>query len=179
MDGVLKSWAVPKGVPEEKGIKHLAVETERSSLWRSADFEGEIPKGEYGGGQVKIRDRGEFVLEHRDRDKVVFELKGSRLKGRYSLVRFSERELDKELAHNEDMNYQILIRKLRKRVNCKPIVVKKTLLGLLHYLHPAAGLVYRESPCRVSSKSSHETIRGGRCFPCELEPVRSPLHGPA
>ena len=91
MDGVLKSWAVPKGVPEEKGIKHLAVETEDHPL-EYADFEGDIPKGEYGGGQVKIWDRGEYVLEHRDQDKVVVELDGTRLKGRYSLVRFKGKE---------------------------------------------------------------------------------------
>jgi bifunctional non-homologous end joining protein LigD len=91
MDGVLKSWAVPKGVPEEKGIKHLAVETEDHPL-EYANFEGEIPKGEYGGGQVIIWDRGGYVLEHRDQDKVVIELMGARLKGRYSLVRFKGRE---------------------------------------------------------------------------------------
>ena len=91
LDGVLKSWAVPKGVPEEKGIKHLAVETEDHPL-EYANFEGEIPKGEYGGGQVLIWDRGEYVLEHRDQDKVVFELKGTRLTGRYSIVRFKGRE---------------------------------------------------------------------------------------
>jgi DNA ligase D-like protein (predicted 3'-phosphoesterase) len=91
MDGVLKSWAVPKGVPEEKGIKHLAVETEDHPL-EYADFEGEIPKGEYGGGKVLIWDRGEYLLEHRDQDKVVVELKGARLKGRYSIVRFKGRE---------------------------------------------------------------------------------------
>jgi bifunctional non-homologous end joining protein LigD len=91
MDGVLKSWAVPKGVPEEKGIKHLAVQTEDHPL-EYADFEGDIPKGEYGGGQVKIWDRGVYVLEHRDPDKVVVELDGTRLKGRYSLVRFKGRE---------------------------------------------------------------------------------------
>jgi bifunctional non-homologous end joining protein LigD len=91
MDGVLKSWAVPKGVPEEKGIKRLAVETEDHPL-EYADFAGEIPKGEYGGGKVLIWDQGEYVLEHRDQDKVVFELKGNRLKGRYSIVRFKGRE---------------------------------------------------------------------------------------
>jgi DNA ligase D-like protein (predicted 3'-phosphoesterase) len=91
MDGVLKSWAVPKGVPEEKGIKHLAVETEDHPL-EYAKFEGDIPKGEYGGGQVIIWDHGEYVLEHRDQDKVVIELKGTRLKGRYSVVRFKGRE---------------------------------------------------------------------------------------
>jgi bifunctional non-homologous end joining protein LigD len=91
MDGVLKSWAVPKGVPEEKGTKRLAVETEDHPL-EYANFEGEIPKGEYGGGQVKIWDRGEYLLEHRDRDKLVVELKGTRLNGRYSLVRFKGKE---------------------------------------------------------------------------------------
>jgi bifunctional non-homologous end joining protein LigD len=91
MDGVLKSWAVPKGVPEEKGIKHLAVETEDHPM-EYANFEGDIPKGEYGGGKVIIWDHGDYVLEHRDQDKVVIELKGSRLVGRYSLVRFKGRE---------------------------------------------------------------------------------------
>lgn len=91
MDGVLKSWAVPKGVPEEKGTKHLAVEVEDHPLGY-ATFEGNIPKGEYGGGQVIIWDHGEYLLEHRDQDKVVIELKGSRLKGRYSLVRFRGKE---------------------------------------------------------------------------------------
>ncbi len=91
MDGVLKSWAVPKGVPEEKGIKHLAVQTEDHPM-EYASFEGSIPKGEYGGGQVIIWDHGGYVLEHRDQDKVVIELRGNRLKGRYSLVRFKGRE---------------------------------------------------------------------------------------
>jgi DNA ligase D-like protein (predicted 3'-phosphoesterase) len=91
MEGILKSWAVPKGVPEEKGIKHLAVETEDHPL-EYASFEGEIPKGEYGGGQVKIWDRGEYVLEYRGEDKIVVELKGMRLKGRYSIVRFKGQE---------------------------------------------------------------------------------------
>jgi len=91
MDGVLKSWAVPKGVPEEKGIKHLAVETEDHPM-EYATFEGDIPKGEYGGGRVIIWDHGDYVLEHRDQDKVVIELNGARLNGRYSLVRFKGRE---------------------------------------------------------------------------------------
>jgi bifunctional non-homologous end joining protein LigD len=91
MDGVLKSWAIPKGVPEEKGVKHLAVETEDHPL-EYADFEGDIPKGEYGGGQVIIWDHGDYILEHRDQGKIVFELKGSRLNGRYSIVRFRGKE---------------------------------------------------------------------------------------
>ena len=91
MDGVLKSWAIPKGVPEEKAVKHLAVETEDHPL-EYADFEGNIPKGEYGGGQVIIWDQGDYFLEHRDQDKIVFELRGTRLNGRYSIVRFRGKE---------------------------------------------------------------------------------------
>lgn len=91
MDGVLKSWAVPKGVPEEKGVKRLAVETEDHPM-EYATFEGDIPKGEYGGGRVIIWDHGDYVMEHRDQDKMVIELKESKLTGRYSLVRFKGKE---------------------------------------------------------------------------------------
>ncbi|MDY6788322.1 MAG: DNA polymerase ligase N-terminal domain-containing protein, partial [candidate division WOR-3 bacterium] len=56
-NGVLKSWAVPKGVPKKSGVKHLAIRTEDHPL-DYADFEGEIPEDQYGGGTVEIYDRG-------------------------------------------------------------------------------------------------------------------------
>src|ERR1700722_376579 len=56
-DGVLVSWAVPKGLPESPSTNHLAVHTEDHPL-DYADFAGDIPKGEYGGGQVTIWDHG-------------------------------------------------------------------------------------------------------------------------
>ena len=62
-DGVLVSWAVPKGVPESTGRNHLAVHTEDHPM-DYADFAGEIPHGEYGGGTVSIWDRG--TLRHRE-----------------------------------------------------------------------------------------------------------------
>jgi bifunctional non-homologous end joining protein LigD len=91
MDGVLKSWAVPKGVPQEPKVRHLAVETEDHPL-EYAGFEGSIPKGEYGGGTVTIWDSGPYSLLERGEDKIVFELRGVKLKGRYALIRFKGRE---------------------------------------------------------------------------------------
>jgi bifunctional non-homologous end joining protein LigD len=84
-DGVLKSWAVPKGIPEA-GQKVLAVETE-DHPYDYASFEGEIPKGQYGAGIVKIWDKGNYEAKVWENDKVEFALDGDRLKGRYILVR--------------------------------------------------------------------------------------------
>ncbi len=91
LDGVLKSWAVPKGVPEEPKVKRLAVQVEDHPL-EYATFEGTIPKGEYGGGTVKIWDQGTFLLKERTADKFVVELQGRKLKGPYALVRFKGKE---------------------------------------------------------------------------------------
>ena len=91
LDGVLKSWAVPKGVPEEPKVRRLAVQVEDHPL-EYASFEGTIPKGEYGGGTVKIWDDGPFLLKERTPDKYVVELQGRRLKGPYALVRFKGKE---------------------------------------------------------------------------------------
>jgi bifunctional non-homologous end joining protein LigD len=90
LDGVLKSWAVPKGPPEEPGIRRLAVEVEDHPV-DYITFEGSIPKGEYGAGIVKVWDEGEFKLKRRTKDLYEFWLKGKRLVGKYALVRFKER----------------------------------------------------------------------------------------
>ena len=83
-DGVLVSWALPKGLPESGAANHLAVHTEDHPI-EYADFEGEIPKGEYGGGTVRIWDRGDYDLEKWRVDEIIVVLHGQRASGRYVL----------------------------------------------------------------------------------------------
>ena len=83
-DGVLVSWALPKGVPEDPATNHLAVHTEDHPL-EYGSFEGNIGKGEYGGGQVSIWDHGEYELEKWTDTEVKVVLHGSKARGRYVL----------------------------------------------------------------------------------------------
>ena len=85
MDGVLKSWAVPKEPPKTAGVKRLAVQVEDHPI-EYADFEGIIPEGHYGAGKVEIWDKGSYILKERRR--IIFKLNGGRLRGAYVLLRF-------------------------------------------------------------------------------------------
>ncbi|UCE44498.1 MAG: 3'-phosphoesterase [Candidatus Bathyarchaeota archaeon] len=91
MDGVLKSWAVPKTPPTKSGVKRLAVQVEDHPI-EYADFEGAIPEGEYGAGTVEIWDKGHYILKDRKENKLIFEIKGERLRGIYCLIRFKKRK---------------------------------------------------------------------------------------
>ncbi len=87
-DGVLKSWAIPKKPPQKAGIKRLAMETEDHPL-EYAEFEGEIPEGEYGAGTVEIWDKGVYKdLSEKgwEEKEIKVKLKGSKLNGEYVLV---------------------------------------------------------------------------------------------
>jgi bifunctional non-homologous end joining protein LigD len=92
-DGVLVSWAIPKGLPLVKGERHLAVQTEDHPI-EYGSFHGTIPKGHYGAGEVRIWDRGTYdLLEWTDK-KVSFRLNGERHHGEYHLVKTSRGERD-------------------------------------------------------------------------------------
>jgi DNA ligase D-like protein (predicted 3'-phosphoesterase) len=91
MDGVLKSWAIPKEPPVESGVRRLAVQVEDHALIY-ATFEGAIPEGEYGAGTVEIWDKGTYKMLDRKEDKFVLEINGEKLRGAYVLVRFKDKK---------------------------------------------------------------------------------------
>ncbi|MEX2168668.1 MAG: DNA ligase D [Pirellulales bacterium] len=98
LDGVLKSWAVPKGPSLDPGVKALAVQVEDHPL-DYGDFEGVIPEGEYGGGTVMVWDRGTWQPEGDaekgfKQGKLKFQLFGEKLRGSWALVRMSGRAGD-------------------------------------------------------------------------------------
>ncbi|MCW2533965.1 MAG: polymerase LigD, ligase domain protein [Blastococcus sp.] len=88
-DGVLKSWAVPKGPPTEAGTNRLAVPTEDHPL-EYASFAGDIAAGEYGGGHVTIWDAGRYATEKWLDDHITVTFDGTRLAGRYVLFRLGD-----------------------------------------------------------------------------------------
>lgn len=91
MDGVLRSWAVPKEPPVNFGTKRLAVQVEDHPL-SYANFEGTIQEGEYGAGTVQIWDNGTYKLIDRKEDKLVVEINGKKMKGTYILVRLKDKK---------------------------------------------------------------------------------------
>ena len=103
INGVLKSWAVPKEPPKTKGVKRLAIQTEDHPLGYEK-FEGEISEGQYGAGKVKIWDFGTYELKNRDaktpqaypetffkkmftEGKIEIIIHGKKLKGNYVLIK--------------------------------------------------------------------------------------------
>jgi bifunctional non-homologous end joining protein LigD len=83
-DGALASWAIPNGIPPDPAENRLAVRTEDHPL-EYLDFEGDIPRGQYGAGTMRIWDRGTFALHKWEPRKVEVTFHGERLRGRYGL----------------------------------------------------------------------------------------------
>lgn len=84
--GVFESWAVPKGLSMKPGVKRLAVKVEDHPL-DYGDFEGVIPKGEYGGGTVMVWDKGQWQKKLKKNGRLDFELRGVKLHGNWTLTR--------------------------------------------------------------------------------------------
>jgi bifunctional non-homologous end joining protein LigD len=106
MDGVLKSWAVPKGPSANTADKRLAVKVEDHPL-EYGDFEGIIPEGNYGAGTVVVWDRGlweplEDPHEGLEKGKLLFNLKGYKLHGRWTLIKLKKTEKEWLLIKERD-----------------------------------------------------------------------------
>ena len=100
IEGVLQSWAVPKGVPVEPGVRRLAVQVEDHPI-DYINFAGTIPEGEYGAGTVEIWDKGEFELDTKAADRLEFTLRGEKLSGDYVLI------------HTDGKNWLLIKRKVK------------------------------------------------------------------
>lgn len=103
MEGVLKSWAVPKGPSLDPSRKRLAIQVEDHDL-DYGSFEGTIPEGQYGAGRVYIWDRGEFRPRAGSlgEGRLEFELAGGKLKGVFTLVRMKGRKKEWLLIKKND-----------------------------------------------------------------------------
>jgi bifunctional non-homologous end joining protein LigD len=160
MEGVLKSWAVPKGLPMARGDRRLAVEVEDHPL-DYADFEGTIPEGNYGAGTVMVWDYGTYQvsgdspIEALKSGKLHFTLSGKKLKGEWALVRMRPRE-------NETKPQWLLLKSgadlppLSAAAEHQSAVTKRTFEQI------AAKGDRQWQSNRASSKPAHENARSTR-----------------
>ena len=88
-DGVLKSWAVPKGLPEKSGERRLAIAVEDHPL-DYIGFQGTIPEGQYGAGKVTIKDTGTYDLLFWSNERIELLVYGQVFSGKYVLIRFKK-----------------------------------------------------------------------------------------
>jgi len=100
-DGVLVSWAVPRGIPRDPDRNHLAVHTEDHPM-EYATFHGEIPAGEYGAGRMTIYDRGTYATEKWRDDEVIVVFDGAKVSGRYVLFRTGGKRGNDWMIHRMD-----------------------------------------------------------------------------
>jgi len=144
LDGVLRSWAVPRGPSFDQKDKRLAVMVEDHPM-EYANFEGLIPEGNYGAGAVVVWDRGEWTPvedphEGLRKGKLLFDLKGYKLRGRWTLVKIKKGEKEWLLIKERDAW-------LRKE-NGEDIPQESVLSGLtvedLKAGHTPAGLIRAE-----------------------------------
>lgn len=103
-EGVLKSWAIPKGLPIEKGVKRLAIQTEDHPA-KYIDFEGIIPKEEYGGGQMWVFETGTFEWLKKNNKFYKIKLKGKQFEAIYSLYKMKASDWIVERSESTDVSF--------------------------------------------------------------------------
>lgn len=103
-EGVLKSWAVPRGMPPVPGVKRLAVQTEDHPL-KYLTFEGEIPKGEYGGGMMWVYAQGRYEITKEKKNGFYFRLSGKELSAEYRMHLMKDKEWLLERVDTPQLNF--------------------------------------------------------------------------
>jgi DNA ligase D-like protein (predicted ligase)/DNA ligase D-like protein (predicted polymerase)/DNA ligase D-like protein (predicted 3'-phosphoesterase) len=103
-DGVLKSWAVPKGLPPYPGVKRLAVQTEDHPM-EYLKFDGKIPKGQYGAGEMWIYALGKYQITKDKKDGFYFRLSSKEVNGEYRIHKMKEKEWLLERVDEPQVNY--------------------------------------------------------------------------
>ena len=103
-DGVLKSWAVPKGLPPRPGVKRLAVQTEDHPM-EYLMFDGKIPKGQYGAGEMWIYALGKYQITKEKKDGFYFRLNSKEMTGEYRMHKTKEREYLLERVDEPQLDY--------------------------------------------------------------------------
>ena len=164
-DGVLKSWAVPKGPSMDPAVKRLAMQVEDHPV-DYADFEGVIPEGEYGGGTVMVWDNGIYAPEENmsvskalAKGELKFAMLGKKLKGSFVLVRTRDRQWllmkhkDEYAIEGEDIAetqpYSVLTKRtLTEIAEDEGGVVKKAATGDPKKLPPRRGVKRRQKSAK-------------------------------
>ena len=152
INGVLKSWAVPRGIPFTKGEKRLAVQVEDHPV-SYIDFEGVIPRGQYGGGTVMVWDTGIFhsdvksPLHELEQGKLHFSLAGKKLHGEWYLVQLSDGKQWLLIKGGEDL------KPITKKMDDTSALSGKTMSELSHN-----GATWESKP-RTSKNSFREKLR--------------------
>ncbi|HET9375342.1 MAG TPA: non-homologous end-joining DNA ligase [Chthoniobacterales bacterium] len=168
----LKSWAVPRGIPFQKGEKHLAVEVEDHPV-SYIDFEGTIPKGQYGGGTVMVWDRGTFEplsktpTKELASGKLHFILNGSKLKGEWYLVRLRDEKQWLLIKAGEDM------KPVSKKMDDTSVLSAKNMEELAK-----GNRVWQSRPTNKSGQATkRKSSRKGSTAPIPsfLEPMKAKL----
>ena len=103
-DGVLKSWAVPRGLPPFPGVKRLAVQTEDHPM-KYLTFDGEIPKGQYGAGEMWIYALGKYQITKEKKDGFYFRLSSKEINGEYRIYKIKSKEWLLERVDTPQVNY--------------------------------------------------------------------------
>lgn len=103
-DGVLKSWAVPRGLPPHPGVKRLAVQTEDHPM-KYLTFDGEIPKGQYGAGEMWIYALGKYQITKDKKDGFYFRLSSKEVSGEYRIYKIKQKEWLLERVDTPQVSY--------------------------------------------------------------------------